>query len=806
MTISSQVRTAGPYTGDGVASVFPFSFKVFQEEDLLVAKTDTGLIETTLALGTDYAVTLNTDQNVSPGGIVVLPGALPALELLSITSEVEPLQPLALTNLGGFYPRNIEDAFDRLTILLQQLFVTSRQALRVPEIDGIPPLAPAAARAGRILGADSQGRPIWVLPAPGDSTALALDLLNSTLAPKGPGLLGLGGNLNYVAGTIGARLVERVSPHDYPWLAPTNGVTDATGAVQACLTWAAANGRGVDFTPGRTYKFSQLVFPANSNVRCAGAVFRSDGSLTVSGDLTVDIGANSVFDRLKITTPGTETNLDILRLGVGFWAEKVELLADVQRAGGGITTTGQDVQIGILRTRKIDRPIHLYNQSTSAQTTGAFIAHLEIEDYVRGFRADYCAFTTGTMRMRGRSPNASMTAGHNSILIVGCDGWQMGDLYLADAGEHAFRIGGSPGSYARTRNFQVGNVVAERCGGCALKINPTLLVSAGVTETCDRFTFGNILGIDVGDGTVVGNEELLRLTHVRHWRIASAVAYTKNETRSAQYALQINDSRDGWIGLLGGDALNSGFVNILGTSDTDGVSFFGGDVTDLRIDRLFGVCMGNNAIGVNTAFNVGRIHVGDMDLTGFATNLLQWSAGTLTDVFEIIGRVTGAVAPAVSGLPTSAHLVCDVRYANTRTVGRFNSLRMAVAAMQVSQAAFANTDTVPAGFFANAAQAAAGLGAYGGSFEMGRPGSGRRGAAVVAKQTGANAYDMGLALLAGAAGSASDALFELGVFKHNGSLYYANLPTFANNAAALGGGLVVGDSYKTATGELRIAV
>jgi hypothetical protein len=32
------------------------------------------------------------------------------------------------------------------------------------------------------------------------------------------------------------------------------------------------------------------------------------------------------------------------------------------------------------------------------------------------------------------------------------------------------------------------------------------------------------------------------------------------------------------------------------------------------------------------------------------------------------------------------------------------------------------------------------------------------------------------------------------------------LPIYANNAAALAGGLIAGDVYKTATGELRIVV
>lgn len=810
MTVPASTRRAGPFIGNGSSTSFPFTFKVFAKTDIQVVKSESG-VQTTLMLDVDYGVALNADQDNTPGGTVTYPlvgSPLASGSFLGIAGALPYNQALDLPGGGNFSPFALENALDRMMMQMQQLAELGSRALVFGIADtGNGALPQVVDRKGRLLGFDPvTGAPIATLPTAGDATALALDLLSTSTLTKGAGQMGLGATLNYVAGSLGAREVERVSPHDFPWLAPTNGVTDTTGAVQACLTWAAANGRGVDFTPGRTYKFSQLVFPANSNVRCAGAVFRSDGSLTVSGDLTVDIGANCTFDRLFISTPGTETNLDILRLGVGFWAEKVDVVSDTQRAGGGVTTTGQDVQIGILRTRKIDRPIHLYNQSTVAQTTGAFIAHLDIEDYVRGFRADFCAFTLGTAKMRGRSANASMTAGHNSVLIVGCAGWQMGDLYLADAGEHAFRIGGSPGTYARTRDFQVGNVVAERCGGCALKINPTLLVSAGVTETCDRFSFGNIVGIDVGDGTLAGNEELLRLTHVRRWRIASAIAYIKNETRSAQYALQINDSDDGEIGVLGGEALNSGFINVLGTSDTDGTNFFGGPVTDLRIGHLLGACTGNNAIGFNTEFNVGRIFIDDMDVTGFATNLLQWSLGTVVDVIEICGRVTGAVAPAVSGLPTSANLVCDIRYSNTRTAGKFNTLRMAVAAMQVTQAAFANGNVVPAGFFANAAEATAGVGNYGGSYEISRPGGGRRGAAIASKQTGANAYNMGLAFLAGANSSGTDELFELGVFKHNGSLYYANLPTFANNAAALGGGLVVGDSYKTATGELRIAV
>jgi hypothetical protein len=38
------------------------------------------------------------------------------------------------------------------------------------------------------------------------------------------------------------------------------------------------------------------------------------------------------------------------------------------------------------------------------------------------------------------------------------------------------------------------------------------------------------------------------------------------------------------------------------------------------------------------------------------------------------------------------------------------------------------------------------------------------------------------------------------------TLTLTNLPVYANNAAAVTGGLIVGDVYRTSTGELRIVV
>lgn len=134
MTISSTVRKAGPFVGNGTASAFPFYFKVFQASDLLVVKLATSTsIEQTLALTTDYTVALNPDQDSNPGGTVTLvAGALATGFTLTITSDISNLQPTDITNQGGFYPEVIEDSLDRATIQIQQLQEESDRALTLP--------------------------------------------------------------------------------------------------------------------------------------------------------------------------------------------------------------------------------------------------------------------------------------------------------------------------------------------------------------------------------------------------------------------------------------------------------------------------------------------------------------------------------------------------------------------------------------------------------------------------------------------------------------------------------------------------
>ena len=140
MTISSEVRKAGPYDGNDVTTAFPFSFKVFSADDVVVVLTDPAGIETTLTgNGTDYSVALNADQDTAPGGTVNKVSALATDYLLTITSSVPNLQPLDLTNQGGFYPKVINAALDRLTILAQQNAEQIGRSVKAPISSSVTP-------------------------------------------------------------------------------------------------------------------------------------------------------------------------------------------------------------------------------------------------------------------------------------------------------------------------------------------------------------------------------------------------------------------------------------------------------------------------------------------------------------------------------------------------------------------------------------------------------------------------------------------------------------------------------------------
>ena len=141
MTVPSDPRKSGPYAGDGVLLSFSFDFKVFAAADIAVDfyEDATGL-ESRLVIDTDYTVSLNPDQDTTPGGTITLVGdfiATPPLadDALAISGKLDFSQPLDITNEGGFLPSTLENQLDRIVMQIQQVDERVGRAVLQPITD-----------------------------------------------------------------------------------------------------------------------------------------------------------------------------------------------------------------------------------------------------------------------------------------------------------------------------------------------------------------------------------------------------------------------------------------------------------------------------------------------------------------------------------------------------------------------------------------------------------------------------------------------------------------------------------------------
>lgn len=117
------------YTGNGSTTVFSFSFRIFENADLVVTQATPAGVETELTLGTDYTVSGAGSYN---GGSITLATALTDGYSLTIQRVLEITQETDLRNQGQFFAETHEDVFDRLVMVTQQLQEQIDRSAKLP--------------------------------------------------------------------------------------------------------------------------------------------------------------------------------------------------------------------------------------------------------------------------------------------------------------------------------------------------------------------------------------------------------------------------------------------------------------------------------------------------------------------------------------------------------------------------------------------------------------------------------------------------------------------------------------------------
>jgi len=149
MTVSSSTNKVS-FNGDGSTTVFAYSFKIFDEDDLTVILRSSTGTETTQTISTQYSVSGVGDAG---GGNVTMVTAPASGETLTILREQPLTQGLDLVPNDPFPANSIEDSLDKLTFIDQRLNEKIDRALvfSAADIVGDATLPVKEARIGRVL-------------------------------------------------------------------------------------------------------------------------------------------------------------------------------------------------------------------------------------------------------------------------------------------------------------------------------------------------------------------------------------------------------------------------------------------------------------------------------------------------------------------------------------------------------------------------------------------------------------------------------------------------------------------------------
>lgn len=250
-------------TANGATSVFPYSFLIFDEADLLVERNGVAAV-----LNVDY--TVDGVGNSSGGNVTFLTGNPANGTVISRRRQMAYKRDIDYQFQGDFLAAEVNPDQDAPIMMIQQLALALQLSFQLPPqyLGSVSPVLPAP-------------QALYSLRWNGALNALENYLPTPVSAPSGSDQVGFqAAGANTVARTIQSKLREWKSVQDYG--AVPNTGADQTAAINTAIAAAVAGG-------------FDLLFP--------------DGDYTITGTLTqtgvVVMGALSKYGRAKIIKTGT---------------------------------------------------------------------------------------------------------------------------------------------------------------------------------------------------------------------------------------------------------------------------------------------------------------------------------------------------------------------------------------------------------------------------------------------------------------------------------------------------------------------
>lgn len=263
MTVSTDTRRV-QYATNGTTGPFTVTFPFLKSSHLAVTYTDSA--------GADTLLTLNVNYTVS-GSVVTTTLAYASGGVITIDRDIPITQELDLRDGDDFPAESVEEAFDKLTMIAQQVAIDSNRVLRVPEVSANIPLLPVVAdRANKVLAFDANGDPDVMVPSSGSAADVLIQLANSASAAQGPSLVaynpalayagGIGQFLNYQYARTAGEIAASVTPtaYYYPpgdvrrYGVVADGVTNDAPAIKRAFDVAAQGGVREIIFPSGTIK------------------------------------------------------------------------------------------------------------------------------------------------------------------------------------------------------------------------------------------------------------------------------------------------------------------------------------------------------------------------------------------------------------------------------------------------------------------------------------------------------------------------------------------------------------------------